>query len=426
MTPLHGQRDVFVSYASSDRDRVVAPILGALDQRGISYWVDSHEMRWGTDIVAAIESGLRSAETALVVFSTAYVDAPWARREYSALVSMEIRGEGARILPLVVGDDDEIAKVRAAFPLVHSRLFHRWVNDADETARKIADVLSQGYRMQEALRLDDEEMLISTAFWAGRFNESVVRSQTLLELALARRDYETAALGLANLILIARSRGQVGHVRFLLQRYMGDIPVRRLSAAFEYRLMKELFVYYYEQEAFDLSARYLTRMERLDSELMTFTPSDDWIPGTVRWRKAHLLWMQEPTRRRLREGLAVAQDGVTYLTGVLRENPNSAGLASAILNVGWLYVLAENPVALDYFAMAQEHARGFSPRTRSEAELGEIVAMRWLRVLNDGEAESRARGVREDLRRLGFPPRTYAFLGRVADWPVVRRLVAGV
>lgn len=71
--------DVFVSYASEDRDRV-RPIAEALQQRGLTVWWD-RALAAGDDYAAVIERELAAAKAVVVVWSATSAQSPWVRDE---------------------------------------------------------------------------------------------------------------------------------------------------------------------------------------------------------------------------------------------------------------------------------------------------------------------------------------------------------
>ena len=71
--------DVFVSYASQDRERV-APIVEAIEQRGWSVWWD-RAISGGAAFDRAIEQAIDDAGCIVVVWSDASVESEWVRTE---------------------------------------------------------------------------------------------------------------------------------------------------------------------------------------------------------------------------------------------------------------------------------------------------------------------------------------------------------
>ncbi len=88
--------DVFVSYASEDRDRV-AQIVSELERRGYSVWWD-RRIDLGTSFDRSIEAELDAASCVLVVWSKASVQSEWVLNEAS-------EGQGRGILVPVRIDD---------------------------------------------------------------------------------------------------------------------------------------------------------------------------------------------------------------------------------------------------------------------------------------------------------------------------------
>ncbi len=77
--------DIFVSYASSDRERV-RPLVEALQLRGWSVWWDN-EITPGADFQRRIEQALAEARCVLVVWTAESVNSQWVRNE--ARIGME-------------------------------------------------------------------------------------------------------------------------------------------------------------------------------------------------------------------------------------------------------------------------------------------------------------------------------------------------
>jgi tetratricopeptide (TPR) repeat protein len=71
--------DVFISYASEDRERVRA-LAAALAARGLSVWWD-RAASTGEDYAAAISKAVDDAKAIVVVWSRLSVDSPWVREE---------------------------------------------------------------------------------------------------------------------------------------------------------------------------------------------------------------------------------------------------------------------------------------------------------------------------------------------------------
>jgi hypothetical protein len=71
--------DIFVSYASEDRERV-RPLVNALEARGFSVWWDTR-IGIGSSFDREIEHQLKAASCVITVWSKASVDSDWVRDE---------------------------------------------------------------------------------------------------------------------------------------------------------------------------------------------------------------------------------------------------------------------------------------------------------------------------------------------------------
>lgn len=61
--------DVFICYASEDRENVVRPLADMLRREGVSVWLDEFEIELGQSIVGKIERGLANSQAGIVVIS---------------------------------------------------------------------------------------------------------------------------------------------------------------------------------------------------------------------------------------------------------------------------------------------------------------------------------------------------------------------
>jgi TolB-like protein/Tfp pilus assembly protein PilF len=79
--PSRQGADVFISYARADRARV-APLVAALEQKGLSVWWDTH-IHSGAAFARTIQAELDAASAVLVLWSAAAIGSDWVRDEAS-------------------------------------------------------------------------------------------------------------------------------------------------------------------------------------------------------------------------------------------------------------------------------------------------------------------------------------------------------
>lgn len=106
--------DVFVSYASEDRERV-RPLAEALQQRGVSVWWD-RALAAGDDYAAVIARELDAAKAVIVVWSATSVASPWVRDE-----AARARDAG-RLVPAMI----DAVEIPLGFGQLHTEDLTAW------------------------------------------------------------------------------------------------------------------------------------------------------------------------------------------------------------------------------------------------------------------------------------------------------------
>ena len=129
--------DVFICHASDDKEQVAEPIYRYLDSVGIRCWYDRGEILWGDSIVGKINEGLRSSRYAIVVVSAALLRKSWATKEMQAALSQEIDSGQTRVLPLLVGTEDDVAEILSSLPIQRDKRYLRWSGDPGEVEREL-------------------------------------------------------------------------------------------------------------------------------------------------------------------------------------------------------------------------------------------------------------------------------------------------
>jgi len=130
------EHDLFISYASEDRD-FVSMLIGELKEHGLTFWLDQGEILLGDTISKSIDRGLSSAQFGLVILSPNYLEKPWPEYELRGLIDREVNGRTKVILPIAHGvTHDAISKYS---PTLGSK---RYVDSDDLTVSQIvAEIL---------------------------------------------------------------------------------------------------------------------------------------------------------------------------------------------------------------------------------------------------------------------------------------------
>ncbi|MGX6447166.1 DUF1883 domain-containing protein [Patulibacter sp. S7RM1-6] len=92
-------RDVFISHASENKDAVARPLAIALEERGVSVWLDEVEMTIGDSLRRKIDRGIGSSRFAAVIFSPEFFAKGWTQYELDGIVTKTVAGE-QNLLPI--------------------------------------------------------------------------------------------------------------------------------------------------------------------------------------------------------------------------------------------------------------------------------------------------------------------------------------
>lgn len=126
--------DVFVAYASEDRERVAEPLVAALRSRGLTVWYDRDALAIGDSLDEKIDEGLQRCRFGIVVLSRAFFAKPWPQEELRRLGAKEI-ASGPAILPIW-------HRINRSFVAKRSlKLADRVAGTTDEGIDKLADKL---------------------------------------------------------------------------------------------------------------------------------------------------------------------------------------------------------------------------------------------------------------------------------------------
>ena len=91
--------DVFISYATEDKEEVSEPLANALKGLGISVWYDKFELRGGDSLLKRIDEGIKRSRFGLVVLSNSFFGKGWPEYELEGLATLAISGE-LKLIPI--------------------------------------------------------------------------------------------------------------------------------------------------------------------------------------------------------------------------------------------------------------------------------------------------------------------------------------
>lgn len=131
--------DVFISYASEDKELVVRPLAHALQGRELAVWFDEFELRIGDSLRRRIDHGLARSRFGVVVLSHHFFTKGWPSYELDGLVTKGIDGDQA-ILP--IWHNISKSEVVAFSPSLADKLARSTAtHTVDEIADEVASVI---------------------------------------------------------------------------------------------------------------------------------------------------------------------------------------------------------------------------------------------------------------------------------------------
>lgn len=85
--------DVFISYASEDKEDIASPLAYSLRNHGLCVWFDEFEMKIGDSIRRKIDQGLARSKFGIVVLSQHFFRKGWTNYELDGIVTRSVTGE---------------------------------------------------------------------------------------------------------------------------------------------------------------------------------------------------------------------------------------------------------------------------------------------------------------------------------------------
>jgi hypothetical protein len=140
-------KDIFIVHASEDKAAVVHPLVFALEQAGISYWLDDEKIAWGESVTAKVNEGLKISNYVVVILSRAFLSKNWPQRELWAALNREAQTGDAKILPLFVGSDADIQYFLSELPLLNDKRYLVWDGSPQSVVRSFLDLIQRGSRV---------------------------------------------------------------------------------------------------------------------------------------------------------------------------------------------------------------------------------------------------------------------------------------
>jgi hypothetical protein len=132
------QKDVFISYASEERDSVAKPLAELLTYLGVSVWFDQFDLKIGDSLRRKVDEGLAKCKYGVIVLSPSFFGKHYPNRELDGLTQREIEGKKI-ILPIWVDLDAKQVR-KFSLPLA-DRIAAQWDEGLLAVTMKLIEVI---------------------------------------------------------------------------------------------------------------------------------------------------------------------------------------------------------------------------------------------------------------------------------------------
>lgn len=116
--------DIFLCYASEDKERVADPLYCALTGAGIACWYDQAEIRWGDPTAGKIMEGLSASRYVMVILTPKFLKKHYGRFELLTSINDEASTGKVKVLPQICGAENDREEILRKLPVVSGKNCH--------------------------------------------------------------------------------------------------------------------------------------------------------------------------------------------------------------------------------------------------------------------------------------------------------------
>lgn len=137
--PGRYEYDVTVSYSGNEMKTIVAPLCMEMKKYGLRYFVAREQIAWGENITERISRALAGSRYILAIISEAYLHRAWTSAELQSTLHAQISDRKILLLPLLVGNDDQVRQILQHLPLLRQCKYLIWKNNPHDIALAIVE-----------------------------------------------------------------------------------------------------------------------------------------------------------------------------------------------------------------------------------------------------------------------------------------------
>lgn len=130
--------DVFISYASEDKEEFVRPLAECLRNQDLKVWYDEFILKVGDSLNRSIDAGLARSKFGIVVVSPSFLAKEWPQRELDGLVTREV--DGTRVI-LPIWHNLQYEQLRTRSPLLADRIAVKSSDGLDRVVDRLLEVI---------------------------------------------------------------------------------------------------------------------------------------------------------------------------------------------------------------------------------------------------------------------------------------------
>lgn len=134
-------KDVFICHASKDKQKIVYPLIEAIEKENVSYWLYDIETGWGDGSAESINRGLKSSNFVIAVLSDNFIRAGWGHAELFAIRNEEITTGRTKLLPIMIGSKPDAERILKSFPLMRDKHYLNWNDGVELIVKKLKQKL---------------------------------------------------------------------------------------------------------------------------------------------------------------------------------------------------------------------------------------------------------------------------------------------